>query len=306
MHQDLVEELAERLRNRATDVVWIQWAALGSGAVAKRTPASVIDPESLVLASLGLVDHERHLAGLLAWWAAEGPGLMSVQRMRNLASSYPERVGDRLKEFAGYAREVGGDHRWKVLASSVAPVGEREAPRPPLLTGPGGVMLRLRLGLGVGIKADLLAALLGTEGWWTVREASSATGYTSRAVRRAGAELAQGGWIEASPASPAEYRARAEPWLGLLELEAAPPWRSWHDLFAFLLAVDAWIRGDEWRSADLEEVERSARSLVDAHRRAFKASGVPVPEPLSRPGSSYIESFARAVLEVAGRMHQRV
>ncbi len=306
MHDELMDELARRMRDRATDVVWIQWASLGSGAVAKRAPGSVIDPEALVLASLGLVEHERHLAGLLAWWAAEGPGLMSVQRMRNLSSSYPERVRERLGEFAGYARRVGGDHRWKVLATESEGEAEREAPRPPRLSGPGGVLMRLRLGFGVGIKADLLAALQGTEGWWTVREAAVATGYTSRAVRRAGAELAQGGWIEASPASPAEYRVPAERWLGLLELESAAPWRNWHGLFAFLLDVDEWIRGGEWREESLEDVERRARSLVDAHRRAFKWAGVAVPEPLSRPGSSYLESFGRSVLEVAGRMHERV
>lgn len=306
MHEEIIPEMARRLRDRATDVVWIQWASLGSGAVAKRAPESVVDPETLVLASLGLVDHERHLAELLSWWAAEGSGLMSVQRVRNLASSYPDRVRHRLREFAAYARAAGGDPRWKSLARGVeveVTAGER---RPVRLAGSGGALLRLRLGLGVGIKADLVAALLGSPGWWTVREATLATGYTARAVRRAGEELGRGGWIEASPASPTEYRVVEERWLGLLELGSAAPWRNWHVLFAFLLAVDAWIRQEEWRGAELAEVERAARSLVDAHLRAFKWTGVAVPEPVSRPGSAYIESFAQSVVEVASRMRERV
>lgn len=306
MHEELLDGLAKPLRDRATDVVWIQWASLGSGAVAKRAPESVIDPEALVLGSLGLVDHERHLADLLAWWAVEGAGLMSVQRVRNLSSGYPDRVRDRLTEFAGYARQVGGDHRWKALASEVTPEEESGEPRPARLGGRGGTMLRLRLGLGVGIKADLITALLGSAGWWTVREAAVATGYTARAVRRAGVELARGGWIEASPASPTEYRATAARWLPLLDLEEPAPWRNWQGLFAFVLAVDEWLRGEEWRELDLVEAERRARALVDAHRRAFKWAGVAVPEPVSRPGSTYMESFTVAVREVADRMRERV
>lgn len=303
---ELFADLGERIRNRATDVVWVQWSCLGSGAVANRAPESVIDPEALVLGSLGLVDHERHLAELLTWWAVEGSGLMSVQRVRNLSSSYPDGVRHRLKEFAGYAREVGGDHRWKTLASEVSAEPEAGDPKPSRLEGPGAVMLRLRLGLGVGIKADLLAALLGSEGWWTVREATAATGYTTRAVRRACGELARGGWVEASPATPAEYRVSADRWLALLELDGPAPWRSWHVLLSFILAVDDWIRSEEWSGAEEVEVERAARSLLDAHRGAFKWAEVAVPEPVSRPGSPYIESFARAVLAVAERMRERV
>ncbi|MFO7892440.1 MAG: hypothetical protein R6U63_01790 [Longimicrobiales bacterium] len=306
MHRDLLETLGDRVRDRATNVVWVQWAALGSGASSNRAVASVIDPEALVLASLGLVDHERNLVELLSWWAGEGAGLLSVQRMRNLSSGYPERVRHRLSEFAGYAWKVGGDHRWKALSVEAVDVSPEAVERPARLAGPGSVLLRLRLGLGVGIKADLLAALLGLEGWWTVRAVTEATGYTPRAVRRACGELARGGWIEASPASPAEYRAVPARWLDLLELESAAPWRHWHAQLAFVLALDDWLRGGAWREESLEAAERSARTLVDGHRPAFKWAGVPVPEPVSRPGAEYIRGFETAVLELARSMESAV
>ncbi len=306
MHRELLEGLGERIRDRATNVVWMQWAALGSGAVSQRPVRAVIDPEALVLASLGLVDHERNLADLLGWWAGAGPGLMSVQRMRNLSESYPDRVRHRLAEFAGYAWKVGGDHRWKALAGESVEAAPERVERPARLEGPGAVMVRLRLGLGVGIKADLLSALLGLEGWWTVRAVTEATGYTSRAVRRAGEELARGGWIEASPASPAEYRARGERWLELLGLEEAAPWRHWHGQLSFVLAVDAWLRAGEWREQELSAAERTARTLVDEHRSAFKWAEVAVPEPVSRPGAEYIRSFEGALLELVRRMESGV
>ena len=305
MHRDILPELATTVRDRATNVAWIQWAALGSGAVARRSPKAVVDPEALVLASLGLVDHERQLVDLLAWCSARGSGLLSVQRTRNLAGRYPEGVRKRLTEFAAYAR-AAGDHRWKAVAGSVEAGNAPGSGGSPRLEGPAGSLLRLRLGLGVGIKADLVAALLGMDGWWTVRELAASTAYTSRAVRRAAEELARGGWITASPASPTEYRADPGPWLPLLGLESPGEWRDWGRLFALVLAVDAWVRAEEWRAQELEEAERAARSLVDAHRGAFKWAGVAVPPPVSRPGAEYIRAFAESVLQVTRRMEEGV
>lgn len=305
MHREILPQLASTIRDRATNVASIQWAALGSGAVAPRAPAAVVDPEALVLASLGLLDHERQLAALLAWWSVRGSGLLSVQRMRNLAVRYPDAVRHRLKEFATHAR-AAGDHRWKGVAGKAETRGASTTGGEPRLDGAAAALLRLRLGLGVGIKADIVAAMLGAEGWWTVRELSASTAYTGRAVRRAAEELARGGWITASPATPAEYRARPARWLPLLGLETPAEWRDWQGSYALVLAVDAWVRGEEWRGQPLEEAERSARRLVDGHRAAFKWAGVAVPRPVSRPGAEYIRSFAEAVEQVTRRMEEGV
>lgn len=299
-----LSRLGERVRERVTRVIGRQWSALGwapeweSGTSSE--VAAVIDPESLVLASLGVVDHARSLVEVLSWWAEEGAGLMSVQRVRNLSADYPDRVRYRLGEFAGYAWKSGGDHRWKSLAGSTPsspPAGDHG---PPRLDGPGSVMLRLRLGLGVGIKADLLAFLLGSDGWRTVRAVADATGYTSRAVRRAGSELARGSWIEASPSSPTEYRASVDGWLSLLGLPGPAPWRHWHGQLSFVLAVDDWLRGDDWRDRSAAELEEPLRSLVEAHGPAFKWAGVRPPEPAR--AAEYVRAWESAVLDVVASM----
>ena len=305
MHADILPDLAAHVRDRTTNIVWAQWAALGSGAVSKRAPTSSVDPEALVLASLWLVGHEAQLETFLAWWAERGSGLLSVQRMRNLAGWYPAEVGPRLREFAAYAQSTG-DARWKAVSGKAAKSVPGEGGADPRLDGAAATMLRLRLGLGVGIKADLVAALLGSERWWTVRELSSSTAYTDRAVRRAAEELARGGWVAASPATPAEYRARPERWLDLLGLEAPAAWRDWARLYALVLAVDAWVGEGEWAALDLAGAERAARRLVDAHRPAFKWAGVAVPAPVSRPGAEYIRAFADAVVAVTARMAEGV
>ena len=299
MHGERTEERLERLGLRARDAaaraVRAQWTALGApvdGDVEGGVMA-VVDPEALVLATLGLVDHDRELVEPLTWWSAEGPGLMSVQRTRNLSASYPGRVRHRLAEFAGSAWKVGGDHRWKVLADERTGVAASSGASVRLV-GPAGVMLRLRLGLGVGIKADVLTVLLGLEGWHTVRALKEAAGYTTRAVRRAASELARGGWIEASPASPAEYRAGSERWLPLLELEAPAPWRHWHARLSFVLVAAEWLTREEGRDDEVGRAE-SARALADAHRLAFKWSGVAVPDPGDR---DYVSAFGAAVADL--------
>jgi len=290
------------LGDRATNVVWAQWSALGSPAVSKRAPAGVVDPEALVLASLGLVDHEKRLAELLGWCAGTASELVSVQRVRNLSGAYPAVVDERLREFAWYAWKHGGDGRWRRLGEGVGATGSPvHGQGRPRLSGPAAALLQLRRGLGVGAKADLVCVLLGMEGWHGVRALGEETGYTTRAVRRAAEDLAAGGWIEASPASPVEYRADASRWLPLLGLEAPGPWRHWHQRLALVLAEDARLTAGEWQDADAGVVAEEAASLVSSHGAAFKWSGVRAPRGDGTP-EGYIETFAEAMNEVVASM----
>ncbi len=294
--------LGEELGERATNVVWAQWSALGSPAVSKRTPGGVVDPEALVLVSLGLANHEGRLAELLGWCAASASELVSVQRVRNLSVAYPSVVGERLREFAWYAWKHGGDARWRTLGEGAGATGKpARGEGSPRLAGPVGVLLKLRLGLGVGAKADVVCVLLGVSGWHGVRALAEATGYTPRAVRRAAEDLAVGGWIEASPASPVEYRADASRWLPLLGLEAPGPWRHWHQRFALVLAVDAWLRAGGWQGRDAAVVAEEVASLVASHGAAFKWSGVSGPRGDGTP-EGYAGAFAEGMNEVVASM----
>ena len=67
-------------------------AASDAGDESRRLPHALVDPEALVLVSLGLLDHERRLGDLLHDWGARNSDLLSVQRIKNLARDYPESV----------------------------------------------------------------------------------------------------------------------------------------------------------------------------------------------------------------------
>ena len=103
----MVESLIESVKR----VVWQQWQAVGAMVSGTRRAKGIVDPEALILLSLGLRDHERRLWDMLAWWAAVGANLLSVQRMKNLAVNYPKPINLRLAEFARLAHEMGGDFR---------------------------------------------------------------------------------------------------------------------------------------------------------------------------------------------------
>ena len=182
-----------RLQERTLGVLWRQWGTLGAS-TASHPARGLIDPEALVLASLAFQDEERRLADVLRWWATTGAPLLSVTRIRNLARQFPVSVRDRLGEFAACALGEGRDFRWRPLARpSGRPAGRRRKAlgREPKVLAPPALLLRLRLGFGVAVKADLLAVLLGSPGGWlSVREIAAPRtiwcrpGWSRRHVRR--------------------------------------------------------------------------------------------------------------------------
>ncbi|MCC6929820.1 MAG: hypothetical protein IT359_12640 [Gemmatimonadaceae bacterium] len=264
----------------------------------------MIDPEALLLISLVLVDEERRLADLIQDWGVRNSDLLSVQRTKNLAALYPEHVHDAfvpsLRWFARVSSETGKDLRWSALANEgrdermpalasesgratsrdsaddTAPASVRRSPgksratRANLTSAPM-LIFRLRLGLGVGTKADLIAYLLGSdEAWHTVRDIATATGYTVAATRRAVDDLAAARMIESREGQPARYRANVAAWAPLLALDRRPPqWGSWHERYVFTAAFLAWERSARERPLSDYAFGVHGRDLLETYRPAF-------------------------------------
>lgn len=270
---------------------------------------TLVDPEALVLVSLVLLHDERRLGDLMHDWGARNSDLLSVQRVKNLEADYPEPVrgplAQRLAWFATVARDAGKDLRWRSLAQGWADAGERR-PEPAPEAGEAGVwargahapqrastksratrarltagptlILRLRLGVGVGVKADLLAFLLArVEEWATVRDVADAIGYTVAAVRRAAEDLAAARLIESLDRQPASYRATRGAWAPLLGLEDRPPrWASWHERFVFAAAFLDWAEVARERPLSAYAFGAHGRQLLERHRPAFERDLVAV------------------------------
>ena len=299
-------KLHKRARDCAVDIAWAQWGALSDLPHPKLVVQSLVDPEALLLASLYLRQHEPRLDRLTAWWAARGARLLSVQRMRNLVSRYPEPVERLLEEFGLMALEDGRDLRWRSVAgkSRRQPARKKDLSATPALTEPPTLLLRLRLGLGVGIKADVLGLLLGRAGARaTIREIATATAYYERAVRRAVEELAAARFLIAARTTPAAYSANPESWADVLELMDDPPrWRYWNENYAFVLHLLEWFIQNE--SSTPYVSSSRARDVMLQHASVFAVHGIKTPFQEDYPGDAYLEPFMETAETLIDRLRE--
>ena len=288
----------------AVGACWAQWAALGAPVASpgRRLPSAIIDIEALIVLSTLMAEKERRLLDLVAWWARVGSGLTSVQRFRSVADAFPASARDGAFVFAGLA-EAAGDRRWsrRVDRDAALPTVREKGVDVPRLTEDSALWLRLRAGLGVGAKADMIAYLLGTRGAWaSVRDIARATGYSTVAIRTATSEMALAGFIREAGDRPARYSAPSESWAGLLALAGqppvAPPWHAWSEIFAFLAGVGEWTAAVGAPDAPGPHVLGSrARDLMERHATAFALERVAVPDPSGFRGLEAVEGLAATV-----------
>ncbi|HVG43857.1 MAG TPA: hypothetical protein VM890_03975 [Longimicrobium sp.] len=296
-----IDEIGSAAREAVADAVWRQWSLLGAPVVGgSPAPRSVIDPEALLLLSASIRSSERRLDDVLGWWATAGSTLLSVQRTTTMLRRFPPSTRAGVASFASPAVEAG-DGRWATLVraageASLASRGKRGG-EPRLVPYPA-LMLRLRAGFGVGVKADLLAILLSMDGTdATVRSLSQASGYTPAAVRRAAQEIESAAFARRTHGRPVTYYVDPGRWAALLEnggtLGNGRGWRSFAQLFAFLAWVGAWA--DEQRDASPYVASSTARDLYEAHRPAFELNRIRVPDPSGSTGAEYLDAFAATV-----------
>jgi hypothetical protein len=271
----------------------------------------MIDPEALVLLSASLMKEERRLADILGWWASVGSPLMSVQRLRSLTRQFPDQVKTCIGLVAVLSYRAG-DHRWKQEAKGLEEpswIRSGKGGKLPDLNHSATLWLRLRAGFGVGVKTDLLACLIGTQGTaMTIRQLSHATSYTAPALRAALQGMVIAGIVQATPQRPAMYRLDAHRWNILLSLDersmvadahgrsdGLPRWITWSGFFAFLCDTLVWSRDAATAEIGDYILSSRARDLYEKYAGLLKQSGIAVPDPSRYKGKAYLEGFETTV-----------
>lgn len=292
------------VRRAAAGAAWIQWNGIFTPAASRRTARAIVDPEALLLGSLALAAHEPRLWRVARLWARYGARLLSVQRAKNIGRRFPPSTVERLGEFARIAAADGRDVRWRsVMGDSppAEPASRREPQARRVLEGGAALMLRLRLGFGVGIKADVVSHLVGRAGGGaTVQQIAEATHYHGRAVRRATEELAASGFIEARATAPASYEVELDKWAELLSIAVndPPAWRPWAGVYALVAALDGWASRPPPESGVVLASE--ARDLMAEHTAAVESAGVRASALGKYRAEAYLEPFAKALEDYAG------
>jgi hypothetical protein len=308
-------EIADLAATAAVEACWAQWAALGAPVASpgRTLPTSLVDIEALVVLSAHAARTERRLIDLIAWWARVGSALTSVQRFTSVAERFPASARADASVYAALA-EAAGDRRWArhVDRSASLPTVREKGVDAPSLAEPSALWLRLRAGLGVGAKADILAYLLGTrDAWASVRDIARATRYSTVAVRTATSEMVLARFVRETGDRPVRYSAPSASWAGLLELAGepavAPPWHAWSEIFAFLAGVAEWAAAVAAPQAPGARVLASqARDLMERHLPALTLDRVGAPDPARCRGPVAVEGLAETVRAVVGWVGERL
>jgi len=280
-------ELREHLVATALEVVWRQWHTVGAAAGVTKPATSLVDPEALVLMTLALLDDEPRLADILHDWMRLNSRSISTQRIGNLSEELPTSTQRALGMLASQVVSIAKDARWRAVATHYLADGTM----PPMKSSPKSravehafdlapaLLLKLRLGLGVGVKADALGFLLGTGGAWaSIPVIAAAIGYTSAGIRRAVDDLADAHFVAAlsgldsllDDGGQAVYVASHDEWRALLRIEGPfPPWRSWAERFRFVASFLDWEAGLQGRAPGEYALAVEARRLFESQRAAF-------------------------------------
>lgn len=261
-----VDSLFRPVIEAAISSIWQQWADVGGTAAGGGSPRWLIDPEALLLASEALAPRERRLQEVMEAWLRQHADVLSVQRLTNLANRTDEFPRHNPAAIAAIAMQGPNGHRWKRLAGArpgTASSSFHLRSTPPLgLTAPSTAMVRLRLAMGVGVKADALSFLIGTRTWQSVPEVTRATGYTVAGVRRALDELAQARFIDSE--EPVEWQTRrtrhfrvdSSQWHALLHFtDESPAWGYFRERFDFVVHISQWMDehngAQQWNAVQL-------------------------------------------------------
>jgi hypothetical protein len=252
MLPNAVTASTDQLTVAAIRCAWSQWSSIG--ALTNRGPQvddEIVDVEALILGSLGLAHSEPRLRTLATDWTIANSELLSIARIRALLEGPFAGTESSISEVAHRVSTDGGDARWWAL---VPGGGEHRMPAhstrksalkaaAPRWRGARTLLLQLRRGLGVGVKPDLIAILIGKlNGWVDVSTLCELSLYSVAGVRRAADDMADAGLIETSGGHSRAYRANVSAWQSLFPNLESPIWRRRADGFAFVLRWQRYLR----------------------------------------------------------------
>lgn len=302
MSHAIVSKSLSELRAIAVDVLWREWQAVGGSAASRESWRSIVDPEAIVLATLFLAPREPRLDDILFSWVELHAPLLSAQRLKNLQRNYPPAVAEHVAAFVAQARTLQKNPRWRSMS---APAGSHTTRPEPAVHRAAAVipqsgatlMLRLRTALGVGVKADVLTVLLGSERPLTVAELAQTLGYTKVGVRTAVADLDRSGFIIGTEGRPTAYAAPIEAWQSLLQFDRRPIWGPWHHWFALVVDLTTWYADAERRNISDYALDVWLRDCIKRHPVFFHLTAHEQIHPASRPGVGSWEATIASLVD---------
>lgn len=320
-----ISEIRDEVSQGLLDFAWRQWAQVGVSATVEGADRWAVDPEALILFTIGIGRRDPRLFDEMLDWMAFNHELLSTQRLRNLARRFPVPSALVAAVIAWTRRtapesllvDQGGavQSREPVFSPDVLAFVSRPDPvfaehgfiRPPATrTGkshapdpafPVNLSFRLRHMFGPGGRSETMRVLLTCPDrpLDTARIADEA-GFAKRNISDVLTSLSNSGVIKAAWAgNERHFTAYQERWALLLDLAVPadmPSFVSWVHLLPAALEIVIWL--DE--KADTAESEyliaSQARRLMNRLTRDLEAAGIDLPRRHPAHGTAYLPVFA--------------
>jgi hypothetical protein len=321
-----ISEIRDKVSQGLLDFAWRQWAQVGVSATVEGADRWAVDPEALILFTIGIGRRDPRLFDEMLDWMAFNHELLSTQRLRNLAGRFPlpaaliaavtawtrQRapasliVSDQgatvqgrepvfspdVLAFVSQPDPVFAEHGF--IRPPAARTGKSHEPDPAL---PVNLSFRLRHLFGPGGRSETMRVLLTCpDGPLDTARIADEAGFAKRNISDVLTSLTNSGVIKAAWAgNERRFTAYRERWALLLDLADPadmPSFVSWVHLLPAALEISMWL--DE--KADTAESEyliaSQARRLMNRLTRDLEAAGIDLPRRQPAHGTAYLPVFA--------------
>jgi hypothetical protein len=322
----LISETRDNVSQGLLDFAWRQWAQLGVSATVEGADRWAVDPEALILFTIGIARRDPRLFDEMLDWMAFNHELLSTQRLRNMvgrfslppglvaaviawtrqtapssrpASDLAVPVRDRQPVFrpdvlAFVPRPDPTFAQHGFIRPPAARTGKSQQPNPAL---PVNLPFRLRHLFGPGGRSETMRVLLTwPDGPLDAARIADEAGFAKRNISDTLASLTASGVIRAAWAgNERHFTAYRDRWAQFLDLAGPadmPSFVSWVHLLPAALEIVMWL--DE--KADGAEPEyliaSQARGLMNRITRDLAAADINTQHRQPAHGTAYLPVFA--------------
>lgn len=334
---------------RVLSFVWGQWCRIGVAGSATQKGQWVIDPEPLLAFTTEVARRDSRMFDEVLDWLVTNGRWINTQRLSTLVKQ--DKVGDTavIGAIASWMSEQDKSMKWRGMtrrmvatdqkrnealfgAQSGFRAGVAEQPEPHferfgLLRGPIhtrgmtkavnmkdplNVMFKSRAAFGIGIRADVMAYLVSTDGGYA-RRIAEILGYNHMRVSEVLAGMAEAGMVTVHSAGRTKhYRADREQWQSVIlpDRSSESRWVNWRPLTRGLATIwrEVWALDDA--RADAYVFSSKMRKAMQEARNDVLGSGISftIEDDKAYLAEAYLPVFVRnvkGILRTLGGLPER-
>ena len=321
---------------KALNFVWSQWRQIGAAGSAPMKSRWLIDPEPLLAFTTEVARRDARMFDEALDWLVTNGRWISIQRLATIMTQDKIGTPSVMGAIASWMSDRDKSMKWRGMARRTVRAEQRQveplfitqakgAARPDtqpeahfkrygLLRGPihtrgmtkavnmkdpRNVMFKSRAVFGIGIRADVMAYLVTTEGDYA-RRIAEILGYNHMRVSEVLAGMAEAGMVSVRSAGRTKlYNADREQWQSVIlpGNPDAPRWLNWRSLTRGMTTLwrEVWALDDA--RADAYVFSSKMRKAMQTAKDDLLSSGIPfaIEDDNSYIAEAYLPVFVRDV-----------